>query len=301
MKVRQAAAAAVAATGALAQNATTPTTSYTTVTYSDCTSMSPLPNITITQGVTVTYCPQCDMGGFTTVYPTTYMSLCPTGLVPATYTVTESCSEATPTWTPGPSYIPQGFTVTTKDCTVCAETPTRVTITEPCGCEATNGVPVSNTNASTTPAAGPGGMPASGGMAPAAQTPAGGSGSSPAGGSGSSPAGGSGSSPAGSSPGSGSGSAPAAGSPGSGGAGSRPAAAAPAPGAEGGAAAPYPTGSTTTEACPGPACGAAASTGANYGNTNGIEPSPGAASSLNSMGLMSVLLATVVAALAFTL
>jgi len=323
MKLRRSAAtAALAATGAYAQNAygqsastsasttaramsttAAPSVSYTTVTYSDCPSDSMDSLITVTKGVTATYCPECVMAsasaqqpGHTTVYTTTYMSLCPTGMVPATYTVTESCTEPTPTWTPGPSHIPQGFTVTTEECTVCQSTPTTVTITEPCGCEAHEGVPVTNTAVATTPGGGSG----SGGNTPAATTPAGGSGSS---------------SPGGSSPGSGSpapgtnsscsgpeecgGSAnqspPPAGSP------------APAAGGSGAAAPPYPTSAATvTESCPGPQCRAAATgypSGVTYGNTSGIVPSTGdGVSGLANVGVFtSLFLAVAVAALAFTL
>jgi len=193
MKVRRSAAVvALAATGSYAQMTTaSPSTSYLIVTYDDCPSMSMETMITVTNGVTVTYCPECEMGwtsaapqgpGYTTVYTTTYESLCPTGLVPATYTVTESCTDATPTWTPGPSHVPDGFTVTTKECTVCGQAIPTVTITEPCGCEATNGVPVTHPAANTTPAS-PGGGSGSGSGAspPAATIPAGGSGSSPPG------------------------------------------------------------------------------------------------------------------------
>ena len=104
--------------------------------------------VTITNGVTVTYCPKCEHEstssiiakptgpGHTTVYTTVYSSLCSTGLVPVTYTVTESCSEATPTWASASDHVPDGFTVTTKQCHVCEATPVPVTLTEPCtgGC-----------------------------------------------------------------------------------------------------------------------------------------------------------------------
>ncbi|KAK4560939.1 hypothetical protein LTR86_004894 [Recurvomyces mirabilis] len=358
MKIRrQGAVLALAATGAYAQggyggaapsNSTTslvpsssptatPSTSYTTVTYDDCPSMSPATLITITAGFTVTYCPECDMmsssaaalPGRTTVYTTVFQSLCPTGLVPATYTVTESCSEATPTWTPGPSHVPQDFTVTTKACTVCGESTTAVTITEPCGCKAEHGTPIAtpsggsgsgspagNTPAETTPAGGSG----SGGSSPAgsgspAAAPSGGSspaesGSSPAGSSpagsgssGSTPAG-SGSSPAASSPVD-SGSAPAgnaapgSGTPGGAGRpanapGAYPAPAAPGAGSNDSAPA-APLATTATQSCPGPAC----QTG---GSPKGVAASPGAASSLSSFGLVAMTsMAVIVSALAFML
>ncbi|TKA25829.1 hypothetical protein B0A50_05584 [Salinomyces thailandicus] len=313
MKVRRsAAAAALAASGTYAQttpgaylpessptSSSTGSTSYLTVTYDDCSSMPMETMITVTNGVTITYCPECEMQasskpagpGYTTTYTTTYMSLCPTGVVPATYTVTESCTDATPTWTMGPSHIPNGFTVTTKECTVCDKATPTVTITEPCGCDATNGVPATNTAAMTTPA---------GGSAPAASAPAcdgedcGGSGSqSPGGGSpagsspeGSSPAGGSpgaapsggrtpecdgedcggsgsqspsGSSPGGSSPG---GSSPAGGSPAGGSpAGSSPAAA--------------PSGGSSTPECNGEDCGGSGSQSPSGSTPGAASPSGG--------------------------
>src|ERR1700761_3161639 len=113
MKAHVAAVAALLAAGVHGQGGyNNHGVSYTTVTYSDCPSASMETMITITNGVTVTYCPECEMQtgkpGYTTVYTTTYKSLCPTGVVPATYTVTESCTDEKPTWTPGPSHIPQG-------------------------------------------------------------------------------------------------------------------------------------------------------------------------------------------------
>lgn len=184
MKFRRGAAvAAVAATGTYAQVTSAPAytgapdVTYTTITYEQCESASLETMITVTNGITVTYCPECEAAamsspasavvGHTTVYTTTYMSLCPTGTVPATYTITESCTEATPTWTPGPSHIPQGYTVTVKDCTVChsdtaVSSTVPVTITEPCGCEANEGTSIGPTKAASTPAAvaaGPTGAP----------------------------------------------------------------------------------------------------------------------------------------------
>jgi hypothetical protein len=157
MKYRFGAAAAlVAVQGAYAQTTTSAPAydgpvSYTTVTYDTCSTASMETMITVTNGVTVTYCPTCTGApsaspsvGHVTTYTTTYLSLCPTGTVPVTYTVTESCAEATPTWTPGPSHVPQGYTVTVKDCTVCHSDLSKpstipVTITEPCNCEANEG------------------------------------------------------------------------------------------------------------------------------------------------------------------
>lgn len=130
--------------------------------------------ITVTNGITVTYCPECEHSGtalpsktpgHVTTYTTTYLSLCPTGTVPVTYTVTESCDEPEPTWTPGPSHIPQGYTVTVKDCTVChsdlSKTSTiPVTITEPCGCDANEGTTFVPTKKPAPATAKPTGEPA---------------------------------------------------------------------------------------------------------------------------------------------
>ncbi|KAK5738034.1 hypothetical protein LTR17_006277 [Elasticomyces elasticus] len=318
---------AMVATGAYAQsqyaqtvpNPTTTPSVGSQMSVADCPSLSMESMITVTNGITVTYCPECEMAsstsaqqpGHTTVYTTTYLSMCPTGLVPATYTVTESCSEPTPTWTPGPDHIPQGFTVTTQHCDACA-TPGPVTVTQPCGCEANEGTPVP---AATTPASGgSGNTPAQTTPAPAASAPAAppavsasavcelGHGQPQAGclsdtppasggsGSGSNP-------PAGSAP---AGSAPAP-SGGSYGGGSPPASAGSAPGTTpapgrlpvpAGSNAPYPTAKTTAAACPGPQCAA-------HGNTTGIEQSTGGAASFGVFS--SAFMALVVAVFAFTL
>lgn len=102
--------------------------------YNDCpTDTGAEYSATVTGTIVSTYCPKCEMpettsAGILTVYTTEYSQLCPTGLEPVTYTVTESCSstgasrEAT--------YVPQGFTVTTVQCTVCENMP-MVTITTP--------------------------------------------------------------------------------------------------------------------------------------------------------------------------
>ncbi|KAF2858384.1 hypothetical protein K470DRAFT_272516 [Piedraia hortae CBS 480.64] len=146
MRVRRsaAAAAALAATGAYASNAAAMSAitslSYSTVILSNCPdSASKKSLITVPQGMTVTYCPDCEgrgmssmtqgslgpsgsasqsQPGHSTIYTTTYESLCPTGVVTTIYTVTESCPEPTPTWTPDPDDVPQNYTVTVKECTV---------------------------------------------------------------------------------------------------------------------------------------------------------------------------------------
>lgn len=284
MKSGFTAAAAAILVGAQAQNAYPAAQSYTTTTVDSCPTESMETMVTVTDGVTVTYCPECEMAGatmsskagYTTVYTTTYESLCPTGLVAETYTVTESCTEPTPTWTPGPKHIPQGFTVTQKECTVCASTPTTVTITEPCGCEAhegTQGPP--QTPATTTPAAGSATPVRNVKTTP---TPAASScnGADCGGSYNTNP------SPAGNTP------VPA---------GQTPV-----------ASPPYP--STSMESCPGPNCRAKATgalqPGISYGNngsmTPAMPPTGAAAPSLSSLAFVSSSVMTViVAALAFAL
>lgn len=158
MKLELAAAIVVAATGVAAQSSsavtslsgdTTATPVYVTLTIDDCDTTAPPAMVTVTNGVTLTYCPKCEeeassktaatqVTPFTTIWTTTYMSLCTTGTshgpTPVTYTITESCTEPTPTWIPGPSYIPPGFTTTEVVCHKCAETPVTYTVTQPCDC-----------------------------------------------------------------------------------------------------------------------------------------------------------------------
>lgn len=119
-------------------------------------------SVTITLPTTVTFCPgpHCNGGGsgpqitappmngvgmpgvnvgqYTSVGPdgmttvlgiweTVYNSMCESGLVPATYTITAPCPcEATP----HPSVMPAGFETTIMPCSMCAH-PT-VTLTQPC-------------------------------------------------------------------------------------------------------------------------------------------------------------------------
>ncbi|EME39629.1 hypothetical protein DOTSEDRAFT_28754 [Dothistroma septosporum NZE10] len=338
--VRRLAAAAALAGGAAAQltpnayvsfvatsSASVPeAVSYTTITYSDCPTGAPETMITVTGGTTVTYCPQCEheqtggllpgpttkKPGHTTTYTTVYQSLCPTGTVPATYTVTESCEEETPTWTPGSDHIPPGFTVTTKHCSACEggspETPVPVTITEPCGCEATSGIPV---EPKTTPAAPPKATGAPVTQIPDGQIQAPGPSSTPENSCDGTDCGGSGNGsdpPAGSSGGSGSGegsSPPAGSSAGSGSGGNTP----PKPSSEGAVRPPYPTNSPVPQ-CPGPECnaqatgsvpgGAAATTSPGASGSPDIPAYDGAASSLRTCGVLSMI-AGVVGGLAILL
>jgi len=131
------------ATGISAQTVVT-MTEY----YDDCsTNTGPSYNSTVTATILSTYCPKCEGMGFSsaaptapggfvfTTYTTVYSQLCPTGLQEVTYTVTESCSSMG--GIPRTSgYVPQGFTVTTVECTVC-EGMSMATITTPIATPAT--------------------------------------------------------------------------------------------------------------------------------------------------------------------
>ena len=108
----------------------------TTVTnyYPGCSTL-PVGNYSITSTTTGTVtetlpCHKCQMtDGIYTTYTTVYTAICPTGLAPSTYVITEPCSE---TGQPRPSdHIPQGFTITTVACGACAEE--TVTLTTPAG------------------------------------------------------------------------------------------------------------------------------------------------------------------------
>lgn len=357
MKYRIIATAAVAATGASAQaqygssssappasssavspisSAPSSSASYVTVTYDDCPSQSIETLVTITAGTTVTWCPEChhDLSSsktgpaHTTVYTTVYQSLCSTGLVPATYTVTEECDEPTPTWASSKAdHVPQGFTVTVKECHVCDKTPVPVTITEPCkdGCGHHTPAPTGGSGAPEGQGQAPGkfagsigeeklltdlvgpsgstGGQSPGGQSPGGQSPGGqspnGEGQAPNPSGGSSTPGGSGSTPGGSG---GNGSGPNRMPESSGDEHcpgpqcSKPAGEQPAPGgsASNGATPPYPTGSSgEDDKCPGPQCKAhgtdSASTPANSGDTSNIEPyTPGSAgTTVTSLGFVS--------------
>jgi len=79
-----------------------------------------------------THCPVCDFAKsagliYTTIYKTTYVNICPTGLTYNVYTVTNECTGTTPVNT---KTLPQGFTTTIGVCTGCYGSPT-LTITIP--------------------------------------------------------------------------------------------------------------------------------------------------------------------------
>lgn len=158
-------------------------------------------SVTITLPTTVTFCPgpHCNGGGsgpqitppptngvgmpgvnvgqYTSVgsdgkttvlgiWETVYDSMCESGLVPATYTITQECPcEATP----HPTALPSGFETTVVPCSVCAH-PT-VTLTQPCptGPYASQTPSVGQPPALPVPAAP---APAQGAPAPAQGAPA---------------------------------------------------------------------------------------------------------------------------------
>lgn len=91
------------------------------------------------------------------IWETVFDSLCETGLVPATWTITEDCGC---TEAPAPTVMPQGFETTVVPCSVCGPHST-VTLTQPCP---------TGPYASVTPSVGQ--APAAAAQAPAGQAPA---------------------------------------------------------------------------------------------------------------------------------
>ncbi|PUU80712.1 hypothetical protein B9Z19DRAFT_702632 [Tuber borchii] len=65
---------------------------------------------------------------YSTCYETAYAYICDTGMCKKTYTVTEHCPTACPTYRPS-TYIPQHFTTTVSVCNHCGPQPTTVIIT----------------------------------------------------------------------------------------------------------------------------------------------------------------------------
>lgn len=175
MKTAMALALLTSALGVAAQSPI-----YTTVdVYEDCTDTMQGTD-TITSTIIETTCPLCtgmtmaQEGQYThtTVYTTVWETMCSTGMAPATYTITESCTGATPTWNSAigqPTYIPPGYTTTVTVCTVCEMSPT-VTMTVPCESTTPGGLagPVPNgappggpaNTANGAPGGSPGGAPA---------------------------------------------------------------------------------------------------------------------------------------------
>jgi hypothetical protein len=112
MKTHLALAALASALGVAAQSPI-----YTTVdVYEDCTDTYQGTD-TITSTIVETTCPLCTgmsatqegQYTYTTVYTTVWETMCSTGMAPATYTITESCTGTTPSWNSGmgqATYIP---------------------------------------------------------------------------------------------------------------------------------------------------------------------------------------------------
>lgn len=120
----------------------------------ECVTIVTHPGTKVITDLTVsTYCPVCDDAKtkgnvYTTTYETVYPSLCPTGLIDVTYTVTQTCTGTTPIdyATPAP-----GYDVVTKVCDTCPEKPT-YTYTAPCDSCATPAVTPYATGKPTYPA-----------------------------------------------------------------------------------------------------------------------------------------------------
>ena len=197
-------AAAALAVGATAQNSTSTYIHY----YNTCSTTG-----IVTAPTTVTWCPPCEAASMTsfpgasiTVYTTTFKQVCPTDaarLEDATYTVTEPCPSTG--LARGPSYLPQGFTVTTVSCSACEAGKSQYAQTTPGPALASYLATPAAAPATPTPAPAPAAAPAGGaGGAPAA-APAPGAGGAPA----AAPAPGAGGAPA-AAPAPGAGGAPAA-------------------------------------------------------------------------------------------
>ncbi|EON69165.1 hypothetical protein W97_08523 [Coniosporium apollinis CBS 100218] len=101
--------------------------------------------VTVTNGVTVTTCPQCTratsmstmtatppMPVWTSIYTTTVTALCSTGYTDSVVTITQTCTGETPSWPTPTNGPPPGMTTTVTVCTVCGPKPTAVTPTVPC-------------------------------------------------------------------------------------------------------------------------------------------------------------------------
>ncbi|MCJ1482943.1 hypothetical protein MMC06_003109 [Schaereria dolodes] len=141
--IASAGAVAAAAIGVSAQYmADTPSVSvvYVTSYTDDCSTFTaPAYASTVTGTVVVSYCPSCigipsstpvpTSEGIYTTYTTVFSSVCSTGLIPVTYTVTESCSSTGQTREA--SYVPQGFTTTTVTQSCECENPITTAITAP--------------------------------------------------------------------------------------------------------------------------------------------------------------------------
>jgi len=97
--------------------------SLQTLTYYDCTDTSSVTG-TVTDLLTSTYCDKCHEV-YTTIYPVTYVDVCPTGTTANVYTITETCTGNSASFTP--TSCPAGFTTYTTECEVCQEKTLTVT------------------------------------------------------------------------------------------------------------------------------------------------------------------------------
>ena len=155
--------------GATAQNSTSTFYSY----YNTCTLTG---EGVVTDITTATWCPPCEAAGMTTfaggsltTYVTTYKQVCPTDaarLEEATYTVTEPCPSTG--IARGPSYIPQGFIVSTVSCSACEAGNSQYAQTTPAPALASALAAPAAAPAVPTPAAGAGNAAPPAAAAPAA-------------------------------------------------------------------------------------------------------------------------------------
>lgn len=281
-------AAAFLAAGATAQNSTSTKIVY----YNTCSTTA---GGTVTATDIQTYCPPCEAAGMTTfagglftTYQTVYSKVCPTGLEEATYTVTEPCPSTG--LAREPSYVPQGFTVTTVPCSVCEAGKSQYVQTTPGPALASALAAPAAAPAVPTPAAAAGAAGAAGATgAPAAAPGAAGAAGAPA----AAPAGAAGAAPA----------AAGAASPANAeNAAAAPGAAAP---AENGAAAPAgsPAGAPAPYPLPSQAGQGAAASGAPASNSNSTVPFKGAANQVSAAGISSFItvLASLITGFAFVL
>jgi len=96
----------------------------------------PIVTGTVTDELTSTYCDKCDEV-YTTIYPVTYVDVCPTGTTANVYTITETCTGNSASFTP--TTCPPGFTTYTTECEVCAEK--TITVTAPVSVPTTTAAP----------------------------------------------------------------------------------------------------------------------------------------------------------------
>ena len=172
--------AALLAASASAQTITStipvcPTASSTTITLPTTVTFCPGPHCNGGGGPMITPAPNgvgqqgIHLGEYTSIGPdgkttvlgiweTVFDSLCETGLVPATWTITEDCGC---TEAPAPTVMPVGFETTVVPCTVCGPHST-VTLTQPCP---------TGPYATQTPSVGKAPAPAGAAAAPAGQAP----------------------------------------------------------------------------------------------------------------------------------